>query len=115
MPTGRSGRLPYWGEYGEYGGPNHSGEKKNPNGSLYIDPETNKPQSFYNDPIDNLDDIFRKHDEAYRDAKTPADITRADLALINDLKNYNPYHHQESISLFLHHPTRAFVKQEVPF
>jgi Ca2+-binding RTX toxin-like protein len=88
--TGRF-RFPDIGEYGEYGGPNHSGERTNPDGSLYIDPLTKKPQPFYNNPIDDLDRIFRDHDLAYDNARNGSDIIKADLNLINKLKNYNPY------------------------
>jgi hypothetical protein len=34
----------YWlWEYGNYGGPNHSGERLNVDGTIYIDPDTHKP------------------------------------------------------------------------
>ena len=75
-----------YGLYGEYGGPDHSGEQRNADGSIYIDPGTRKPIPYYYDPIDLLDYAFKLHDLAYDAAKLngnqPQDIMLADLQLI---------------------------------
>jgi Ca2+-binding RTX toxin-like protein len=83
-------RLPHHFEYGEYGGPEHSGERRNPDGSLYKDADGNT-QRYYYQPKDGLDEIFRYHDMAYDHSNSSGDLIKADLDLIRDLINYDPY------------------------
>ncbi|BCS53645.1 calcium-binding protein [Geobacter sp. SVR] len=86
--------FPYWLRYGEYGGPGHSGERKNPDGSLYIDPRTRQTVPFYYDPIDPLDVLFRNHDLAYDAAKNSSNPlvarTIADITLLNEMQKLAP-------------------------
>jgi len=79
-------RIPSIPEYGNYGGPGHSGERTNPDGSLYYDPDTGNTVPYYKDPVDALDALFKAHDRAYDAAKENGDRTldylKADVGLI---------------------------------
>jgi len=68
--------------YGYYGGDGRSGERENFDGSLYIDPLTEKPVSYYKTPKDALDELFRDHDLAYDRAQNLLDIMLADITLL---------------------------------
>ncbi|MBA4391927.1 MAG: hypothetical protein C0407_00075, partial [Desulfobacca sp.] len=71
--------------YGNWGGPGHDGWKRESNGDYSKDNDGNliieKP------PINTLDWIFYRHDEAYRTAQTQQEIKNADRALVNELTN----------------------------
>ena len=83
--------FPYWGNYG---GPGNSGQ------GWEQDPKTGKWEwkEFVLEPADPiLDPIFRKHDEAYREAEKEAKATGdmskyrdADRQLRRDLQNIDP-------------------------
>ncbi|KAF0215350.1 MAG: outer membrane adhesin-like, partial [Geobacteraceae bacterium] len=79
--------APRLGTYGNYGGPGHSGERRNEDGSLYYDPNTKQPVSFYYTPVDALDWAFYRHDQAYNAAQNSTDFMMADLALLTEMKN----------------------------
>ena len=76
--------------YGYYGGDGRSGERENFDGSLYIDPLTEKPVSYYKTPKDALDELFRDHDLAYDRAQNLLDIMLADITLLKHLETLNP-------------------------
>ncbi|HOE16255.1 MAG TPA: hypothetical protein PK344_02465 [Syntrophorhabdaceae bacterium] len=85
--------------YGWYGGPGHSGERRlndDPNGELWLDPDTGKTVPYYYAPKDSLDAVFKQHDLDYGKAMQYAGAERiarkmvADIKLIYDVCTLNP-------------------------
>lgn len=81
-------------QYGNYGGPGHSGERKTADGLLYIDPDTQKTVPFWEPAIDALDECFKTHDHLYDEAEknggSSRDYMMADLILLQDMMMLDP-------------------------
>jgi hypothetical protein len=79
--------------YGNYGGPGHSGERRNPDGTLALDRNENTIP-FWEPAIDALDECFKLHDHLYHDADQRGgraiDYLNADIVLLHDLLNLSP-------------------------
>lgn len=79
-------RWPSIPEYGNYGGPGHSGEG--------IDPKTGQIVPYIQKPVNELDALFKAHDLGYDAAKANGDSALsyllADAALVIAMKNLDP-------------------------
>ncbi|NTV15492.1 MAG: hypothetical protein HGA96_16430 [Desulfobulbaceae bacterium] len=70
--------------YGRYGGPGRSGEKVNPDGSIFYDAR-GETVPYYEDPYDALDVLFKIHDLMYDKAKKPLCFLLADAVLVANM------------------------------